>query len=147
MRGFAFDFCVALLVVVVELLISWAYGLVPALDSTLVVAALNCPMPAIYQHNNPMTLSPRIRADYLLLINSPSPRQCLEAFATSQGVEWLSAFSNIVEKASMELPTLPQLLRSLDPDYVALYVGQFLDGEHSVAQSGTSFSVDDICTN
>ncbi len=103
--------------------------------------------PVIYQQNSDMTLSPRIRADYLLLISIPTPRQCLEAFATTQGVEWLSAFSNIVEKASMELPTLPQLLRSLDPDYVALYVGQFLDGEHSVAQSGTSFSVDDICTN
>jgi len=40
LRGFAFDFCVALLVVVVELLISWAYALLASLDSTLVVAAL-----------------------------------------------------------------------------------------------------------
>ncbi len=105
------------------------------------------PTPDIYQHNADMTLSPRIRADYLLLISNPTPSQCLEAFATTHGVEWLSAFSNIVEKASMELPTLPQLLAKMTPDLVALYVGQSLDGEHSVAQSGASYSVDDICTD
>ena len=94
-----------------------------------------------------MTLSPRIRADYLLLISNPTPRQCLEAFATTWGVEWLSTFSNIVEKASIELPSLPQLLRSLDPDYVALYVGQFLDGEHAIERASDSYSVDDICAD
>jgi len=47
----------------------------------------------------------------------------------------------------MELPTLPQLLAKMTPDLVALYVGQSLDGEHSVAQSGASYSVDDICTD
>lgn len=107
----------------------------------------DCPTPVIYQHNAGMTLSPRIRADYLLLISNPTTRQCLEAFATPQGAEWLSAFSNIVQKASTELPTLPQLLAKMTPDLVALYVGQCLDGEHSVAQSGASYSVDDICTD
>lgn len=89
-----------------------------------------------------MTLSPRLRADYLLLIDSPTPRQCLEAFATTQGVEWLGTFSNIVDKASMELPNLPQLLANLTPDLVALYVGQTLDCEHTITQPGAPYSVE-----
>jgi len=89
-----------------------------------------------------MTLSPRIRADYLLLIDCPTPRQCLEAFATTEGVEWLGAFANIVDKASMELPNLPQLLANMIPDLVALYVGQWLDGKHSVAPEGEPYSIE-----
>lgn len=89
-----------------------------------------------------MTLSPRLRADYLLLIGSPTPRQCLEAFATIQGVEWLGAFANIVDKASKELPKLSQLLANMTPDLVALYVGQFLDGEHSVAPESAPYSIE-----
>lgn len=89
-----------------------------------------------------MALSPRIRADYLLLIDCPTPRQCLEAFATTEGVEWLGTFANIVDKASMELPNLPELLANLTPDLVALYVGQWLDGKHAVAQEGKPYSIE-----
>lgn len=101
-----------------------------------------CPIPTNRQHNIGMTLSPRIRADYLLLIDSPTPRQCLEAFASTEGVEWLGAFSNIVDKASVELPSLPQLLENMTPDLVALYVGQWLDGKHSVAPEGEPYSIE-----
>jgi len=89
-----------------------------------------------------MTLSPRLRADYLLLIANPTPRQCIEAFATTEGVEWLDAFANIVNKASMELPNLPQLLANMTPDLVALYVEQWLDGKHSVAPEGEPYSIE-----
>jgi hypothetical protein len=94
-----------------------------------------------------MTLSPRLRADYLLLIGSPTQRQCLEAFATIQGVEWLGTFANIVDKASMELPNLTQLLANMTPDLVALYVGQFLDGEHAVAPEGDPYSIAGVFTD
>ncbi len=89
-----------------------------------------------------MTLSPRIRADYLLLIASPTQRQCLEAFATTEGVEWLGTFANIVDKASTALPNLPQLLANMTPDLVALYVGQWLDGKHSVAPEGEPYTIE-----
>jgi len=89
-----------------------------------------------------MTLSPRIRADYLLLIDCPTPRQCLEAFATTEGVEWLGTFANIVDKASTALPNLPQLLANMTPDLVALYVGQWLDGKHAVAPEGEPYCIE-----
>jgi hypothetical protein len=89
-----------------------------------------------------MSLSPRIRADYLLLIDSPTPRQCLEAFATTEGVEGLGALANVAAKASMELPNLPELLANMTPDLVALYVGQWLDGKHAVAQEGEPYSIE-----
>ena len=89
-----------------------------------------------------MTLSPRLRADYLLLIGNPTPRQCLEAFATTEGVEWLGTFANVLAKASMELPNLPQLLANMTPDLVALYVGLWLDGELSVAPEGEPYSIE-----
>ena len=89
-----------------------------------------------------MTLSPRLRADYLLLFANPTPRQCLEAFATTEGVEWLGTFANIVDKASTALPNLPQLLANMTPDLVALYVGQWLDGKHSVAPEGEPYSIE-----
>ena len=89
-----------------------------------------------------MPPSPRIRADFLLLIDCPTPRQCLEAFATTEGVEWLGTLANVVAKASMELPNLPQLLANITPDLVALYVGQFLDGQHAVAPEGDPYSIE-----
>lgn len=89
-----------------------------------------------------MTVSPRVRPDHLLLINRPTPRQCLEAFATTQGVEWLGIFANIVDKASIELPALPKLLENLTSDLVAMYVGQFLDGEHVAAPQGAPYSIE-----
>lgn len=73
-------------------------------------------------------LSPRVRADYLLLIDAPKPRQCLEAFSTESGVDWCVKYGCVVEKATLELPALPELLKSLPPMLVAVYVTGFLDG-------------------
>ncbi len=75
-----------------------------------------------------MKLSPRVRADYLLLIDAPKPRQCLEAFATESGVDWCVKYGCVVEKATLALPELPDLLRSLTPMLVAEHVTGFLDG-------------------
>jgi hypothetical protein len=94
-----------------------------------------------------MTLSPRLRADYLLFIDCPTPRQCLEAFATTEGVEWLGTLANVVAKASIELPNLPELLANMTPDLVALYVGQWLDGRHSVAPEGEPYSIAGVFTD
>jgi hypothetical protein len=74
-----------------------------------------------------MTLSPRDRADYLLLIEKPTNRQCLEAFATESGVELCRQFANIVTKASTELPEL-KIILELPAELVAIQVGVFLDG-------------------
>lgn len=77
-----------------------------------------------------MPLSPRIRADFLLMIANPTARQCLESFATVQGVAMCTTFSNIVAKASTVFPGLPQLLDALPPEFVAYQVNQFLDGDN-----------------
>ena len=75
-----------------------------------------------------MTLSPRDRTDYLLLIDKPTPRQCLEAFATESGVELCRQFPNIVARASTDLPELSNLIETLPFELVAIQVGLFLDG-------------------
>jgi hypothetical protein len=64
-----------------------------------------------------MTLSPRIRADFLLLYGGPNGRQCLEAFATSEGAIRYKDFPNLVGKESAEMPDLATLLETLPPDY------------------------------
>ncbi len=42
----------------------------------------------------------------------------------------------------MELPALPKLLENLASDLVALYVGQFLDGEHVAAPQDAPYSIE-----
>ena len=54
----------------------------------------------------------------------------------------MGAFANIVDKASTALPNLPQLLANMTQDLVALYVGQFLDGQHAVAPEGDPYSIE-----
>lgn len=75
-----------------------------------------------------MLLSPRDRVDHLLLLKDPSPRQCLSAFATENGVNFVSMHPNIVNKASREMPELLQILGVIPPDLVAVHVANFLDG-------------------
>lgn len=84
-----------------------------------------------------MSLSPRERADYLLLLREPTPRQCLSAFATESGVTWLSGFSNIVEKAGLEMPELATILENLPPTLVAAHVANFLDGGLAIQDPST----------
>ena len=86
----------------------------------------------------PAHLSPRIRADYLLLLNAPLPRQCLEAFATEEGVNWCASYPCVIEKASQELPGLPELLQSLPAFLVAEKVSLVLSG---AAVTDESFDV------
>ena len=90
-----------------------------------------------------MTLSPRDRADYLLLIEKPTNRECLEAFATEPGVELYRQFPNIVTKASGELPELKTILE-LTAELVAIQVGCFLDGGRAAIHVGETFSVDGL---
>jgi hypothetical protein len=75
-----------------------------------------------------MTLSPRIRADFLLLYGTPNGRQCLEAFATSEGVMSYKKFPNLVAKASAKMPELAMLIESLPPELLAVRVCMHLDG-------------------
>lgn len=88
-----------------------------------------------------MNLSPRIRADYLLLIDAPTPRQCLEALSTESGVEWCAAYQPVIAKATVELPELPTLLKSLPPMLVAARVTEVLDGAASALDSSESWAV------
>lgn len=76
-----------------------------------------------------MSLSPRTRADFLLLYSAPTPRQCLETYATAEGVEFCKPYSNILAKAAMEFPKLPELIASpLPPELIADAVCAVLDG-------------------
>lgn len=79
-------------------------------------------------HTVPMTLSPRIRPDFLLLYPAPTSRQCLEAMATPEGVDFCKPYINIVSKAATELPELPHLITTLTPELVADRVCMALDG-------------------
>ena len=76
-----------------------------------------------------MPLSPRIRPDFLLLHDAPTALQCLEAFATEQGVEFCKPYPNILAKAAMEFPQLPELITShIPPELIADSVCAALDG-------------------
>lgn len=76
----------------------------------------------------PAHLSPRIRADYLLLLRAPLPRQCLEAFSTEEGVAWCADYPSVIAKASQELPELAHLLQFLPAFLVAERVNLVLNG-------------------
>lgn len=91
-----------------------------------------------------MTLSPRDRADYLLLVEKPTHRQCLEAFATESGVELCREFPNIVARASTELPELSSLIETLPFELVAIQVGLFLDGGRTAIAPGETLAVDGL---
>lgn len=82
-----------------------------------------------------MTLSPRIRPDFLLLHAAPTSLQCLEAFATEEGVQFCKSYSNILAKAAMEFPELPNLIASAFPSVlIADAVCACLDGTKSDTQ-------------
>ena len=76
-----------------------------------------------------MPLSPRIRPDFLLLHAAPTALQCLEAFASEQGVEFCKPYPNILAKAAMEFPLLPELISNhMPPELIAYSVCAALDG-------------------
>lgn len=72
-------------------------------------------------HTGWMPLSPRIRPDFLLLLDDPTPRQCLEAFATEQGVEFCKPYPNIAAKAALEFPQLLELIANGMPSELIAY--------------------------
>ena len=82
--------------------------------------------------------SPRLRPDNLLLHEPPiSATTALEAFATAEGVEAYRGLGNLVRRASVLLPELPELVRALTPDLVAARVCMALDGaDIDEAESG-----------
>jgi hypothetical protein len=90
-----------------------------------------------------MTLSPRIRADFLLLIEKPTGRECLSAFATESGVELCRDFANIVSKASVEFPELRNII-ALPAEFVAGQVIEFLDFGRGVVHTGETLPVDGL---
>ena len=76
-----------------------------------------------------LPLSPRIRPDFLLLHDEPTPLQCLEAFATEQGVEFCKPYPNIAAKAALEFPQLLELIANGMPsELIAYRVCAALDG-------------------
>lgn len=79
-------------------------------------------------HTRRMSPSPRIRPDYLLLYLAPTARQCLEAYAAEDGVEFCAPYPNILAKAETLMPKLSQLIASLPPSLVACAVCAALDG-------------------
>jgi hypothetical protein len=88
-------------------------------------------------------LSPRIRADYLLLIESPTDRECLSAFATESGVVLCRDYANIVSRAAAEFPELPNII-GLPAEFVAWQVGEFLDFGVGAVQTGETLPVDGL---
>ena len=109
--------------------------LMPAESAKLVGGPGTAPLALVDSPNLPVHLSPRIRADYLLLLNAPLPRQCLEAFTTEEGVNWCVAYPSVVQKASQELPELPKLLQSLPAFLVAHEVTRVLTGDVASTES------------
>ena len=86
-------------------------------------------MPIFSGYPCPMLPSPRIRPDHLLLYSKPTPQQCLEAYATEAGVEFCKPYPNILAKAAIEFPRLPELIAShMPPDLIAISVCAALDG-------------------
>lgn len=91
-----------------------------------------------------MSLSPRLRADYLLL-GSPTPQRCLEAFATCEGAARYSRYPNIICKAASVFAGLQAMIdAALPSDLIAFQVGRFLDGGYAALEAPEVVSVDDL---
>jgi hypothetical protein len=91
-----------------------------------------------------MSLSPRLRADYLLL-GTPTAQRCLEAFATVEGADLYATYPNIVRKAATIFSELPALIdAALPPELMAIQVGRFLDGGYEALISPETHSIDGL---
>ena len=91
-----------------------------------------------------MSLSPRIRADYLLL-GVPTAMRCLEGFATVDGAAQYTAYPNIVRKAATVFAGLPALIDAgLPPELIATQVSRFLDGGYAALEVPETVSIDDL---
>lgn len=91
-----------------------------------------------------MSLSPRARADFLLL-GPATEQRCLEAFATAEGVMLYAGYPNIVSKATWVFRELPALIDDeLLPELVAVQVCRFLDGGYSALEVPETISIDGL---
>ena len=91
-----------------------------------------------------MSLSPRLRADYLLL-ETPTAQRCLEAFATAEGVDQYAAYPNIVRKAATVFTGLPALIDAgLPPELIAIQVSRFLDGGYAALEAPEPVSIEGL---
>ena len=91
-----------------------------------------------------MSLSPRLRADYLLL-GIPTPQRCLEAFATVDGASLYAGYPNIVSKAATVFDELPALIdAALPAELLATRLIQFLDGGYAALQAPDDVSIDGL---
>ena len=91
-----------------------------------------------------MPLSPRLRADYLLL-GTPTAQRCLEAFATADGAGMYARYPNIVNRAATVFTELPAMIECcLPPELVAFQVGRFLDGGYSALNVPDAVSINGL---
>ena len=91
-----------------------------------------------------MSLSPRARADFLLL-EPATEQRCLEAFATAEGVMLYAGYPNIVSKATWVFRELPALIdEGLPPELVAVQVCRFLDGGYAELEMPETISIDGL---
>lgn len=91
-----------------------------------------------------MAPSPRLRADYLLL-GTPTPQRCLEAFATGEGAILYARYPNIVRKATTVFAGLPALIDArLPPELIAIQVSRFLDGGYAALEASEDVSIDSL---
>ena len=91
-----------------------------------------------------MSLSPRLRADYLLL-GTPTPQRCLEAFATVDGASMYAGYPNIVARAATVFTELPALIdAALPAELIAARVSQFLDGGYAALQAPEVVSIEGL---
>jgi hypothetical protein len=91
-----------------------------------------------------MSLSPRLRADYLML-GTPTPQRCIEAFATVDGASMYAEFPNIVARAATVFTELPALIDAkLPPELIAIQVSRFLDGGYAALEVPETVSIDGL---
>lgn len=91
-----------------------------------------------------MSLSPRLRADYLLL-GTPTAQRCLEAFATADGASIYAGYPNIVDRAATVFTELPAMIETcLPPELIAFQVGRFLDGGYSALNGPDAVSINGL---
>lgn len=94
-----------------------------------------------------MCLSPRLRADYLLL-GPPTAQRCLEAFATAEGALLYAKYENIASKAATVFSELPSLIDAqLPPEFIEAQVCRFLDGGYAALKIPETISIDDLLTD
>ena len=91
-----------------------------------------------------MSLSPRLRADYLL-VGTPTAQRCLEAFATADGAGTYVRYPNIVNRAATVFTELPAMIECcLPPELIAFQVGRFLDSGYSDLNAPDSISINGL---